>query len=294
MQNKIIVPPFTLTNGSSQIKVLVPSDFYNRFPVEYQKFAILIGLYGIVQFGAIDNDKFDNYCRWRINLENLAEYLDKKSVIEIIGLLPAFGEFKNVFKSDKERDLTIDFYTGLKEWLHHWEDNLDTSDIQFSYYAAYEGFAIEAKRRYELISALFSRKQIDETLFINPNLAWLLAQTSIFWGQMDNKCGSREELYQNVREYLDQLEYFGEDPPNYEVTNEDVQLNHADIYFDTLARNLAVDDSDFDKYYFKPYMMAKRQWNSYGRKKLEMFHVGETPAKKRPGRKLGYKKKSEM
>ncbi|MBD0263216.1 MAG: hypothetical protein ICV78_10965 [Tolypothrix sp. Co-bin9] len=252
---------------------------------------MLLGLYSLVQFPS-NNDNFDECSSWYENFLNFSEQLDKSSAIELIEFLPALASAKKMFLTDEQCDITRRYYTGMSKWLRCWEDNVETSELQKSEYAIYEGAAVEAKRRYELISALFSRDLVDKIFFPNTNLSWLLAQTSIFWGQMGNKCSSREELYQNVREYVNSLDDFGGEPPSYQDTLENTQLYHADSYFDTLARDVAANDCDFDNYYFKPYILAKRQWNSYGRKKLEMVHIGKIPPKPRRGTKLGYKKNS--
>lgn len=179
--SKIIVPPVTLTSRNSTINIPVPSNFYNKFPIECQKIVVLFGLYSVIQFPG-NNDNFDDFCQWYVTLENLAEHLDKSSAIELVEFLPVLANAKKMFLTDEQYDITCHFYAGLKEWLRHWEDNLDTSELQKSEYAIYEGAAVEAKRRYELMSALFSRNLVDKVFFPNTNLSWLLAQTSIFWG----------------------------------------------------------------------------------------------------------------
>lgn len=278
---QLIFPPIVLQNNG--VKIINSNKNMFAVPHECHEIGTLISLYHNIQaIGYNEIETFQEYVKFQEYLEILGAYLDKAKTLQLLAVLPICSELLRT-ESSKE------YYQGMFLWLHCWENNSSTTHLQSSDWKHYEPFAILSKRRYELISALFSRKKVDEILFINPNLAWILAETSIFWRKLHNDRG-KNNLYKNCKEHLDNLGGFEKTPDSFEVQNKDLQFKYADFYFETLARDVARNEPTFDKGYFQPYLLAFKSANSYFHNHLAVVDTQGQPLKEKPGGKLGSKK----
>ncbi|MBD2527457.1 hypothetical protein [Nostoc sp. FACHB-133] len=288
----IIVPPVILITENRHFhlsycyELSVNSNFYSLNEKE-REFTTQLLLYKELQ--SYENIKFselntDSFSKWDALRNVLADRLNKKTANEIIQFLPAlFNEQIKIKRLDVE-----DFYKGCASWLVHWDNNLDTSSLKESNWQWIEGCAVVAKRRYELIYELFNKKLVEKSIFLTPQYAWLMCETSILRRKIISTFSSREELYKNNKQYINELDLTYEGKlKTFKCGDENNQLStYADQHFDYLGRKTAAEDCDFDKYYFQPYIIALRRWNTYTRKNLELSPTdGRKPSK--PGKKLG-------
>lgn len=283
-KSRIIIPPVILKSENHRfdlsyyLELNVDSNFYS-FNEKERNFCIQLSLYNIVQFYYNTNPSYWDHCR-----KALADRLTKKTASEIIHFLPLL--FHQEIQA--ERLKVQNFYMGCSSWLVHWDDNLNTSSLKKGSWNWLEGCAIVAKRRYELIYELFNKELVEKSIFLTPQYAWLMCETSVLRRKIISTFSSREELYQNNKQYINELDLIYEGKLRTfkcgDVNND--LLTYADQHFDYLGRKTAAKDCGFDENCFQPYFVASRRWNTYTRKNLELFFIdGRKPSK--PGRKLG-------
>ncbi len=288
----IIVPPVIFITANRPFDFIyyyeleVNSSFYCLNEKE-REFTTQLLLYEKLQ--SYENIKFSEFdthglSDWDTFRNALADRLTKKTANDIIQFLPRL--FNQQIKT--KRLEVEDFYKGYASWLVHWDNNLDTSSLKKSNWQWIEGCAFLAKKRYELIYELFNKELVEKSMFLTPQYAWLMCETSILRQKIISTFSSREELYQNNKQYINELDLTYEEKvrtSKCDDGNNDV-LTYANKHFDYLGRETAAKDTDFDKSYFQPYVGALSRWNTYTRKNLELSPTdGRKPSK--PGRKLG-------
>ena len=191
----IIVPPVILITANRNFNLIyryeleVNSSFYYLNEKERQ-FSTQLSLYEKLQsyenikFSELDTHSLSN---WDAIRNALADRLTKKTANDIIQFLPKL--FNQQIKT--ERLDVEDFYKGCASWLVHWDNNLNTSSLKKGNWAWLEGCAIVAKRRYELIYELFNKELVEKSIFLTPQYAWLMCETSILRQKIISTFSSR-------------------------------------------------------------------------------------------------------
>jgi len=272
MKCKITLSPIVFSNNDIDIIYQPNLSFYTKTPDYARENIVLVNIYRDILYSP--QETFEDYYTRYFSFEKFANFLNKEKTIDLIGTLPSVLNI--------ESEILTDFYAKVYCWLYYWVRDLPTSEL-YEKIPTYECFALESMKRYEMINALFSRKVVDNPIFINSHLAWLLAETSIIQQRIANN-NSKEETYRNCKAYVDTLMH-DNPPPSYKIKNADIEGN-ASIYFDTLGFDTAKNDPTFYKGYFKPYLINVRHTNSQTKKFFESL----PEQKKKPGRKLGSKK----
>lgn len=272
MKCKITLSPIVFSNNGVDIIYQPNLSYYTKTPDYDRENFALIKVYQNIFYSP--QETIEDYCKRYSLFEKFAKFLNKEKTIDLIGTLPTVLNVKS--------EIITDFYAKVYCWLYYWARDLPTSELQRQI-PIYECFALESIKRYEMIKALFSRKVVDEPIFINSHLAWLLAETSILEQGIANNI-VKEENYRKCKAYIDTLMY-DEQPSIFKIKNADIE-HYARNYFDSLGFVTAKNDSTFNKGYFKPYLINVRHANSQAKK----FFKSLPEQKKKPGRKLGSKK----
>lgn len=191
-------------------------------------------------------------------------------------------------------------YAALKEWLWTWEQNIVADKLQnHPLYSIFESLAMTSRRRYDMISALFARNLVDDLIFSTPEIAWILSELSIFWSIIESDVDCKKVLHNNGKEHFNNLNSVGDQEADiyfYPETLEEF-LDFVDRHFEALARKCVESgDTQFDRLYFKPYIIAQKQWYTVFQKNknLLLVRVDGQKVHNRPGRRLGYSKKTQI
>lgn len=191
------------------------------------------------------------------------------------------------YSNETEANKIIKFYEGKYAWLNYWHRKESTQDLKNSPIYWCEKFALETRRKYEMIMEMYSRNQGDE-LITSHNTAWLISEFNCFIRALNCNCENINQLYENTRWYINNLTDFSKTPDSYIGEEFFEEVNTLMV---SKARTLAENEPDFDKNYFKPWITAYRSSNAYTKK--EKFELMGATAPKKRGRKLGQKSKNK-
>lgn len=240
---------------------------------------------------------YEIYETRKLGCAKLAENLIKDDYnisLNVFSALPHYANISQIFISEANRVDVIKRYQGISTWLEYWHSKINTRELKNSNsYNWLEKEALLTARRYELIYELCNRGYLN----FNHNLIWLLVEISILRKMILCTANSKEELYRNNKNHIDVMNNFEEKPPQFAVKTEDL-LYHSDSYVETLAYNVALQNPDFDKNYYRPYLAAYKSANSSRKKNSNLSNPVNTglstpPSKKRRGGKIGHNKKKK-
>jgi hypothetical protein len=285
---EIIVPPVKI----GDLYLEIPYQLYIKNPEN----VLFSGLVLLLFF--IQEQPIENKIVWLLQLENLSQVLDKSTAIKLIEIIPVFGKV-NGFLDDKLAETNIvNQYTAIKEWLWVWEQNIVANKLQtHPVYSVYESLAMTSRRRYDMISALFARNLVDKTLFSTPEIAWILSECAIFWATILNEVDCKKHLHNNAKQHYNNLDSVGNCETDIYFHPDTLEefLDFIDRHFEALARKCVENgDKEFDRLYFKPYIMAEKHWYTVYQKNKDL-HLIKADGQKihnRPGKRLGQSKKS--
>lgn len=228
----------------------------------------------------------------------LAENIVKKDyliAIEIFKLIPSYAEKIGIPINETIENITFRNYNAIGIWLEHWHLKKSTRELKINNSVNWvEKEAMLTLKRYELIYELYNLKKV----YFHHNLIWLLVEINILCEKYQCESGSKEQIYRHLKNrynYMGNLERVNEDgtknPPEYYVKDEDL-LEHLENVIETTAYNVACENPDFDKHYYKPYIKAAKSANSYAKKNLYLINPSnkKKSVQKRPGGKIGHKK----
>lgn len=219
---------------------------------------------------------------------------DYQTTLNVFYRLPRYVGIDRVFISETIWIDLVKHYQGISTWLKYWDLKKNTTPLKNNNsYNWLEKEALLTARRYELIYELCNRKYLP----CNHNFIWLLVEISILRKMPLCTANSKEELYRNNKNRIDFMNNFEEKPPQYAVKTEDL-LYSMNSYVETLAYEVALQNPDFDKNYYRPYLAAYKSANSSRKKNAKLSNpvnagLSTFPSKKRCGGKIGHKKKKK-
>ncbi|MBW4677776.1 MAG: hypothetical protein KME52_28410 [Desmonostoc geniculatum HA4340-LM1] len=281
--HEILAPIVRLSEYCNWLNVTYRGKF--RLPAKYYKnesnhvfiaFILLITIF-------YEKEAYKRF-GYLILLEKIVKN-DFEITLKIYSLFPAF--LKTIDnKIDFEKELIIkNNYQGIGYWLNAWDKKIDTYELKNSCVGWLEKFALTKQRKYDLVRELHSRRYISEIL-PGHNSTWLLSEFSIFLHSIECYRENVNQIYLAFKKHLDNLDDFAKKPDRY-IAND--LFRDFDGYIDTVARDAAELDPDFDKNYFRVYLSAQRSENAYAKNnKLQLVNLKHKTSSKR-GRKLGQK-----
>jgi hypothetical protein len=218
----------------------------------------------------------------------LGHNLNIRNTIEVISHLPfLYAEYFH--------PATLEIYKKvsycMKIWLLRKTNQISDISENFDDIKASEPQAMVMIRRYQLISALFDRSILDKKL-LNAELCWLFAETAIFRLSLTSNI-TRYQHYNDYKKYNDRLNRLDVKLETDETSSLNTRINFFHQGIDGIGHATAREDTNFDKLYWQPYILAKRRFATQCKndKSLKPIRPDNKPLKETRGRKLGSKNK---
>lgn len=159
-------------------------------------------------------------------------------------------------------------------FLSRWEKGEEASDLRRPGTGLFEAFALLAEARYKKIRGLFDRpEQVDLSDFGSAAFLWLLCEgavcrkmlitSGIELSELQLKSHrTKEGLYNSSKDYLEMIwePCEAEQSQRFHTSTDEV-LTLLDRDIDAIARQVAANDKNFDKGYYKPYLQARKHYN---------------------------------
>jgi hypothetical protein len=239
------------------------------------------------------------------------KHLDRFTVIQMLGNFPS--PLLRKPPSDKKKQEVIwvlqDFYQGIATWLFHWETEIPVPSLKTTHWADYEAFALLAEARYRLCRGIIDRDPRMKQLYNTPAFLWLMCEAAVcrqmlanyeiafelLTSTLDETCNlqfhkdRKDRVYEGWRKYNEVLETCGILPDTRTPTSVEEWLTKLDRIIEIQAKALGENDKDFDRFYWLPYLRAKKHWGAVFRRP-ELQILSDKPTKKR-GPSVGFRKK---
>lgn len=180
---------------------------------------------------------------------------------------------------------------GIASFLWNWEKGIPVTDLHQTPWKHLECFALQSESRYKLIRGLFDRGKVNTKIFPTIVFAWIMHEAAAC-RRRNEGTKNKTTIYEHNKEFLDKFSDLEISLPSYSIKSLEGLAINSDYLFDSLGRQTAQEEKDFDSFYFRPYIEISRRCNAALRKPtLEILHLEEPDPPKRRGPLPGSKRR---
>jgi Fe-S-cluster containining protein len=248
-------------------------------------------------------EDFKDRERWINNWLELSNWrslhnpkLNKLTAIKIFSFFPIFLLAKPPLCPEKLQELyDISYvYQGIASFLWHWEKGISVTDLHQTPWKHLECFALQSESRYKLIRGLFDRGKVNTKIFPTIVFAWIMYESAAC-RRKNEGTKNKTAIYEHNKEFFDKFSDFEIPFRSYSIKGLEGLAINCDYIFDSLGRQTAQEEIDFDKFYFRPYIEISRRCNAALRKPIfKILHLEEPDPPKRRGPLPGSKRRKDI
>jgi len=249
-------------------------------------------------------EDFEDRERWINNWIELSSWrslhnprFNKLTAIKIFSFFPIFLLAKPPLCPEKLQQLSDISYDRqvIAPFLWHWEMGIPATDLLHQKpWKHLECFALRSESRYKLIRGLFDRGKVNTKIFPTVVFAWIMDESAAC-RRKNEGTKNKTKIYEYNKKFFDKFSDFEIPFRSPSIKSLKELAIKCDYIFDSLGRQTAKEEPDFDNFYFRPYIEISRRCNAAQRKPIfKVVHLEEPDPPERRGPLPGRKRRRHI
>ena len=248
-------------------------------------------------------EDFKDRERWINNWIELSSWrslynpkFNKLTAIKIFSFFPTFLLAKPPScpkKLQELYDVSCDRQV-IASFLWRWEMGIPATDLHQTPWKHLECFALRSESRYKLIRGLFDKGKVNTKIFPTVVFAWIMDESAAC-RRKNEGTKNKTRIYEHNKEFFDKFSDFEILFRSPSIKSLEELAINCDYIFDSLGRQTAKEELDFDNFYFRPYIEISRRCNAAQRKPIfKVVHLEEPDPPERRGPLPGSKRRRDI